>query len=90
MKRRRAPKRRPKPKPRRRIIRFWKCTDLGANKLGIECPACGGKAVVNKSTWVSRDRDFTTRGCTYCEWFFTIPLDLLPARDPRRDDYSES
>lgn len=65
----------------------WKCTDLGANKLGIACPGCGEKTVVNKSRWITVDKDFTTRGCTYCGWFARIPLDVLPARDPRRDDY---
>jgi DNA-directed RNA polymerase subunit RPC12/RpoP len=86
VKRRRRAK--PKPKPRIRNIWYWKCTDIGSNKLGIECPHCGGKTVVNKKDWVTKFRDFTTRGCPYCEWFATIPLDLLPARDPRREDYS--
>lgn len=86
-----ATKRRPKPKPK--LIRIkrgkdWTCTDLGGNRLGIQCPHCGEKTVVNKTHWISRDRTFTTRGCTYCDWFATIPLDMLPARDPRREDYA--
>jgi hypothetical protein len=84
----RKPKPKPKPKPRRRVVLYWKCTDLGKNQLGIECPGCGNKTVVNKTVWIARDRTYTSRGCTYCDWFFTIPLDMLPARDPRREDYS--
>lgn len=83
----RRPKPRPKPKPRR-LTFYWKCTDLDKNQLGVECPHCGGKTVVNMTQWLIRDRTFTTRGCTYCDWFATIPLEMLPARDPRREDYS--
>lgn len=86
MKRRRRAK--PKPEPRQRPEpSFWKCTELPGNKLGIECPHCGSKTVVNRVRWVSIDRLYTSRGCTYCDWFATIPLEVLPARDPRRDVY---
>jgi hypothetical protein len=85
VKRRRRPQRRVAKRVRKQY--YWKCTELGANKLGIECPFCQGKTVVNKMRWVSIDRLFTTRGCTYCGWFATIPLEQLPARDTRRDVY---
>jgi hypothetical protein len=72
-----------RPRP---VEKFWACTELGANKLGIECPHCEGKTVVNKKFWlVGIDRLFTTRGCTYCGWFASIPQELLPARDPRKN-----
>lgn len=46
---------------------FWKTTDLGKNKLGIQCPRkdCGDKAVVNKKRWLA-DNGFIGRVCTYC------------------------
>jgi DNA-directed RNA polymerase subunit RPC12/RpoP len=85
-KRRHKLKTKPKPKPKAKVIHFWKYVEMAANKLGIECPHCGGKAVVNRKDWLIRDRFFTTRGCTYCDWWATIPIELLPVRDPRRDD----
>jgi ribosomal protein S27E len=85
MKKRRVRKK--KPKRVRVVIKFWITTELGGNKLGIECPNCGNKTVVNRRLWITKDDLYTTRGCTYCGWFFTIPNDILPARDQRRDMY---
>lgn len=85
---RRAAKPKAKSKPKPRIVHYWKCKELGKNQLGIECPHCGEKTVVNMRHWLIRDRTFTSRGCTYCDWFATIPLDQLPIRDPRREDYA--
>jgi hypothetical protein len=45
----------------------WKVKQLGAGKLGIECPrrACQGKAVVSGRKW-KEARPEPTRSCTYC------------------------
>jgi hypothetical protein len=60
-----------------KMLPEWKTTDLGAGKLGIECPRkeCGGKAVVNKRKWIKahvhtfHDNSKLViwgRACTYC------------------------
>lgn len=90
------PSDRPKAKKHRdkALMRFkrqgdtpdWKVTDLGGNKLGIECPRekCKGKATVNKKRWLYEQTDFLSRPCTYCNWLAMIPINILPKRDPRR------
>lgn len=62
----------------------WIVTTLPDGKLGIECPRCGGKAVVNRKKWLFGDTDFLSRGCTYCYRPIFIPKTLLPKTDERR------
>lgn len=63
--------------------REWIVTTLPKGQLGIECPACNGKAVVNRKKWLFEDSDFLSRGCTYCYKPIFIPKELLPKNDER-------
>lgn len=56
-------------------LKHWIQTSLGGNRLGIQCPHCGGKVVVNGRMWLkprkfdNKDDGVTTiigRACTYC------------------------
>lgn len=62
---------------RKSSLPLWLMKNLGANKLGIECPrkGCGGKAIVNKKKWLhsrtvenadGSKTDIIGRSCTYC------------------------
>lgn len=67
-------------------LRTWIVSELPKGQLGIECPRCHGKAVVNKKKWLFDDIDFLSRGCTYCYAPIFIPKSVLPKTDERRYD----
>lgn len=72
-------------------LRIWRVVREGigyrAGWIGIECPRCGGKAVVKERSWVMIAKDYLGRSCTHCFNVSWIPLDLLPKGDDRRYDY---
>jgi hypothetical protein len=43
----------------------WEWSNLGANKLGLCCPRCECKTIVNKKRWLASSLAIA-RPCPYC------------------------
>jgi DNA-directed RNA polymerase subunit RPC12/RpoP len=55
-------------------VYVWKLTDLGPNRLGVQCPWCDHKMIVNKRAWLpTKKNPFFMRSCSYCGHKVAIP-----------------